>query len=223
MAQQSLFFYFSQADFVVKLVMLLLLLASFFSWLFIFQRFYYFRNLKAELKAFEERFWGSNNLSLLYASLDKTKKELNGISAIFYQGFKNFLESNKQTSDSESKLEAIIRSMRIVQMRESECLERHLPFLASVGSISPYIGLFGTVWGIMSALQALGQVQQANIAMVAPGISEALVATALGLFAAIPAVLAYNRFVVQADKINTQYRVFQDEFMGLIQRQLNHE
>lgn len=217
----SLWVYFSEAGFVVKSVMLLLITASVMSWTFIIQRWFFLRKIRDNDMQFEERFWSGGDLAQLYGQ-ESTEGELPfGLSAIFNAGFKEFARIHQTTkSAATTVMESVQRAMRIAYARESENLEAHLPFLASVGSTSPYIGLFGTVWGIMTAFHALGQVQQATIAMVAPGISEALVATALGLFAAIPAVLAYNRYANQVSAIQHQYQTFQEEFSSILQRQI---
>ena len=209
--------YFLQAGFVVKAVMLMLIIASVGSWTLIFQRAWYLNRTKRQMKAFEKQFWGTDDLTKLYAELDGRKEENeNGLAAIFYSGFKEFLRLRKQGS---VMLEPIQRIMQIRHAKEAQRLEQHLPLFASIGNISPYIGLFGTVWGIMTSIQALGQAKQATIAMVAPGISEALVATALGLFTAIPAVIAYNRYTTAANELLGQYDIFQDEFIALIEQQ----
>lgn len=208
--------YFIQAGFVVKSVMLLLLVASVFSWTLILQRAWYFKEKKAQYDVFIRRFWGSSDLSILYADIDSKVEERHGLAAIFHAGFKEFLRVRTPGS---VPFEPIQRVMQISHAKEAECLEQHLPWFASVGSLSPYVGLFGTVCGIMTTFQALGHVQQATIAMVAPGISEALVATALGLFTAIPAVIAFNRYSTRANGLLNRYDLFQDEFVALIAQQ----
>ncbi|WP_419418706.1 protein TolQ [Legionella sp. D16C41] len=208
--------YFLQAGIVVKVVMLLLLIASIFSWTLILQRAWYFKRKKYESKAFTKRFWESNDLSKLYTDIDSNPRQKKGLAAIFHAGFKEYIRVRKNGIVA---LEPIQRVMQITYAKEATKLERHLPYFASVGSIAPYIGLFGTVWGIMTSFQALGQVQQATIAMVAPGISEALIATALGLFTAIPAVIAYNRYSTRANSLLNEYDLFQDELVALIEQQ----
>lgn len=212
----SVFGYFLQAGFVVKSVMLLLLAASVFSWTLILQRAWYFKQKREQYDMFSRRFWGSSDLSMLFADIDSKAEERHGLAAIFHAGFKEFLRVRTPVS---VPFEPIQRVMQISHAKEAERLEEHLPLFASVGSISPYVGLFGTVWGIMTSFQALGQAQQATIAMVAPGISEALVATALGLFTAIPAVIAYNRYSTRANNLLNRYDLFQDEFVTLIAQQ----
>lgn len=212
----SILSYFFQAGIVVKLVMLILLTASIISWTLILQRAWYFKMKKQQYEAFNQRFWASSDLSKLYADIDCNVSEKQGMAAIFHSGFKEFMRV-RQLGNVE--LEPIQRVMQISQAKEAEELEQHLPLFASVGSIAPYVGLFGTVLGIMTTLQALGQAQQATIAMVAPGISEALVATALGLFTAIPAVVAYNRYTTRANSLLSSYDLFQEELVALISQQ----
>nr|WP_256478892.1 protein TolQ [Legionella sp. 27cVA30] len=208
--------YFFQAGLVVKTVMLILLAASIISWTLILQRAWYFKRIKKQYEAFSNRFWDSSDLSKLYSDLDNRNEERQGLTAIFYSGFKEFLRLRKHGS---VLLEPIQRVMQISHAKEAERLEQHLSLFASIGSIAPYVGLFGTVWGIMTSFQALGHAQQATIAMVAPGISEALVATALGLFTAIPAVIAYNRFSTRANTLLDRYDLFQEELIALIAQQ----
>ncbi|GGI76971.1 Tol-Pal system subunit TolQ [Legionella impletisoli] len=208
--------YFFQAGFVVKTVMLILLAASIASWTLILQRAWYFRKMKQQYQSFNERFWDSDDLTKLYSSLDSRSDEKQGLAAIFYTGFKEFLRLRKH---GDIVNEPIQRVMQISHAKEAARLEQHLPLFASIGSIAPYVGLFGTVWGIMTSFQALGQAQQATIAMVAPGISEALVATALGLFTAIPAVIAYNRYTTKANELLDRYDLFQEELIALITQQ----
>lgn len=208
--------YFWQAGFVVKTVMLILLTASIFSWTLILQRAWFFRQKKAECERFIRRFWDSKDLSGLFNDIDRNPELRSGASAIFYSGFKEFMRMRKQ---GQVLLEQVQRVMQIAHTKEAVTLEQHLPVFASIGSISPYIGLLGTVWGIMTSFQALGNATQATIAMVAPGISEALVATALGLFTAIPAVIAFNRYTTSANTLLDQYELFQEEFTALIEQQ----
>lgn len=216
MANANIFNYFWQAGLVVKSVMFILLIASVISWTLILQRAWFFKQKTADYDGFTRRFWNSSDLSSLYNDIDKNPEECHGLSSIFHAGFKEFL---RLSSRREITLESIQRVMQINHLKEAESLEQHLSWFASVGSIAPYIGLFGTVWGIMTSFQALGQAQQATIAMVAPGISEALVATALGLFTAIPAVIAFNRYSTRANGLLNRYDLFQDEFVALITQQ----
>ena len=200
------------ASFTVQLVMALLLAASMVSWYMIVQRFIYFRNARDEMYLFEERFWSGIDLSQLYREGNESAsagQPILGMESIFRAGFKEFSRLAQQSDmDSEALIEG-----------EEERLERHLAFLASVGSTSPYIGLFGTVWGIMHSFRGLANATQATLATVAPGISEALVATAMGLFAAIPAVLAYNRFASRVEDFSNRYDTFVDEFSSILHRQ----
>ncbi|MDF1678210.1 MAG: protein TolQ [Legionellaceae bacterium] len=216
MEHTSILGYFIGAGGVVKVVMFILLMASVVSWTLILQRAWYFRQKSADYDGFKARFWGCSDLKALYTEVDTNVEHRTGLAAIFHAGFKEFLRG--QTIGAVA-LEPIQRGMQICHAKEEEALEAHLPWFASVGSIAPYIGLFGTVWGIMTSFQALGNAQQATIAMVAPGISEALVATALGLFTAIPAVIAFNRYGTRASKMLDRYDVFQEELLALIEQQ----
>jgi len=211
------------ASITVQLVMAILLLASVLSWYMIVNRFIYFRNARDEMYLFEERFWSGVDLSQLYREGNEKAADghaILGMESIFRAGFKEFSRLAQQKEvDSEAVIEGSRRAMRVAAMREEERLEKHLPFLASVGSTSPYIGLFGTVWGIMHSFRGLANATQATLATVAPGISEALVATAMGLFAAIPAVLAYNRFASRVDVLSGRYDTFMDEFSSILYRQ----
>jgi len=211
------------ASFTVQAVMMVLLLASMASWYMIVQRFIYFRNAQTEMYHFEESFWSGIDLSKLYREGNERAAEghtMMGMESIFRAGFKEFSRLAQQSEmDSEAIVEGSRRAMRVATMREEERLELHLTFLASVGSTSPYIGLFGTVWGIMHSFRGLANSTQATLATVAPGISEALIATAMGLFAAIPAVLAYNRFASTVDVLTNRYDTFADEFSSILYRQ----
>lgn len=211
------------ASFTVQFVMAILMLASMFSWYMIVNRFIYFRNARDEMYRFEERFWSGIDLSQLYREGNEKASDgsaILGMESIFRAGFKEFSRLAQQSeADSEAVIEGSRRAMRVAVMREEERLERHLAFLASVGSTSPYIGLFGTVWGIMHSFRGLANATQATLATVAPGISEALVATAMGLFAAIPAVLAYNRFASKVEVLSNRYDTFMDEFSSILYRQ----
>ncbi len=210
------------ASFTVQAVMGILLLASVASWYMIVQRLIYFSSVKREMHDFEEQFWSGIDLSELYKQGNERASEGHtlGMENIFRAGFKEFSRlAQQQGLDSDSILDGAQRAMRVAMSREEEKLERHLPFLASVGSTSPYIGLFGTVWGIMNSFRGLANSTQATLATVAPGISEALVATAMGLFAAIPAVLAYNRFAARVDIALNRYETFADEFASILHRQ----
>ncbi len=212
--------YFLNAGIVVKFVMILLILASVLSWTYILQRWFYIKEIRGLATRFENAFWSGGDLSKLYADSKRRKGEIQGMEEIFQAGFKEFLRlQNKIGVTGESVIESVKRAMRGAQMREQDKLETHLSVLATVGSISPYVGLFGTVWGIMVAFRGLANVQQATISMVAPGIAEALIATAMGLFAAIPAVIAYNRFMTEINRLLNRFDVFQDEFENILFRQ----
>lgn len=216
----SFFTYFVDSSSIIKIVILLLVLASLMSWTFIFQRAWTLKRAKASLVKFEEAFWSGTDLNKFYQDLAQKKQKLEGINHIFIAGFKEFMRLRKQPGIQPAVImEGTQRAMRIARSREMDNLEQHLSFLATVGSTSPYVGLFGTVWGIMAAFHALGSVQQATIAMVAPGISEALITTAMGLFAAIPAVIAYNRFASDVERLLNQYDTFQEEFSNILHRQ----
>ncbi|MCF7991804.1 MAG: protein TolQ [Thiohalocapsa sp.] len=208
------------ASFVVQLVLLILVLASVLSWAAIFDRGRVVRRARDAADQFESRFWSGGDLSALYRELGQEEKKLTGLAAIFRNGFNEYVRLRKiEPDDTMAVIQGAERSMRVALSREMDRLETNLPFLATVGSTSPYIGLFGTVWGIMHAFHALGNVQQATLALVAPGISEALVATAIGLFAAIPAVVAFNRYSNQVERLNNRYEEFMEEFSTLLQRQ----
>ena len=206
------------ASLVVQLVMLILVVASVVSWTMIFNKRLLLKHSKNDADMFEERFWSSEDLSPLYNRIT-AGYESSGMEKIFGAGYKEFSRLQKQESiDPEAVLDGAQRSMRIAMNKEVDHLETNLSFLATVGSTSPYIGLFGTVWGIMNSFQALGTVQQATISMVAPGISEALVATAMGLFAAIPAVIAYNRYSNDVEHLINRYDNFLEEFSSILHR-----
>lgn len=213
----SIWSFIINADIVVKLVMLILVGASIAAWTIIFQRFRLFKQVKETNSQFEKLFWSGRELNTIYRELNQDGLPRSGLVNIFLEGFKEFSRFSGQLSPS-TLLEPISRAMRIAQARETQQLENHLSFLATVGSTSPYVGLFGTVWGIMHAFQALGQVSQATISMVAPGISEALIATAIGLFAAIPAVISYNRFSNALQQLNDTADIFQEELIHIFQR-----
>jgi biopolymer transport protein TolQ len=211
--------YFWVASPVVKAVMFILLALSVASWTVIFQRGFFLRRVKRACHRFEEHFWTSENLTELYKDMREQSEVVkpHGLQPIFQAGFRELSRFSGLAEKNPGKLfEEIYRAMRVACAKEVENLSQHLSFLATVGSTTPYIGLFGTVWGIMSSFQALGSAQQVTIAMVAPGISEALVATAMGLFAAIPAVIAYNRYNHWVEILIGKMETFQDEFTGLL-------
>lgn len=204
---------------VVQGVMIILLLASIMSWALIIGKMRQLRRARLMAEEFEEDFWGSSDISGTYSQLTMRRGTLDGLERIFEAGFSEFGRLRRKTNNDEVIMDGSGRAMRIAVSREADIVEQHLPFLASVGSVSPYIGLFGTVWGIMNSFTALGNVQQATLAMVAPGIAEALIATAVGLFAAIPAVIFYNRFATEIDRLLNRYENFSEEFSTVLQRQ----
>lgn len=212
------------ASWPVQAVMVLLIIASVASWFIIFRKKRQLDRARAELEQFEDRFWSGVDLTKLYASATERNREVTGLEAIFEAGFREFGRMrNRRGVDSRLQLEGAQRAMRATATRELDELESNLEFLANVGSISPYVGLFGTVWGIMISFQGLASVKEATIATVAPGISEALIATAMGLFAAIPAVWAYNRYATRAERIANRYDAFSEEFSSILQRQAGIE
>ncbi|WP_462169638.1 protein TolQ [Pseudoalteromonas xiamenensis] len=209
-----------KASFLVQLVMLTLVGLSIASWAIIFQRKSVIGNALGNAKKFEQRFWSGMELSKLYNEVTARDGQQEGLESLFVAGFKEFARHQKNSINAAGLIiEGTNRSMRVALSREIEKLESSLSFLATVGSISPYIGLFGTVWGIMNAFIALGQVKQATLQMVAPGIAEALIATAMGLFAAIPAVMAYNRYAKNVEKLENLYVNFMEEFANILHRQ----
>ncbi|HKK02722.1 MAG TPA: protein TolQ [Gammaproteobacteria bacterium] len=207
------------ASLVVQLVMLLLLLASVASWAVIIQKRRVLRRARRNAENFEKEFWSGGDLTGLYRRVAGGGEKDNGMAGIFEAGFREFSRLRKQEDLQASQIvEGARRAMLVSQMRESDRLEQNLAFLATVGSTSPYVGLFGTVWGIMNSFIALGNVQQATLAMVAPGIAEALIATAMGLFAAIPAVIAYNRYADTVGRLESRHDTFVEEFSTILQR-----
>ena len=211
------------ASVLVQLVMLLLLGLSVMSWFVIFNKRQVMKAAQAAAQQFETRFWSGGDLSQLYKELSQAGNRTRGMESIFHAGFREFARLRQQSGvDPREMMKGVQRAMRVALNRETEALEHHLPFLATVGSTSPYVGLFGTVWGIMNSFHALGNVNQATLAMVAPGISEALIATAMGLFAAIPAVIAYNRYSTETDRLVNRYDNFSEEFSSVLQRQAHN-
>jgi biopolymer transport protein TolQ len=207
------------ASLPVQLVLIILLLASLVSWAVIYVKYRVLKNARRDADSFEDHFWSSEDLSPLYSRITGKRYQPSGMEKIFEAGFKEFAKLRGQKGiDPDAILEGAQRAMRVATNRENEYLETNLSFLATVGSTSPYIGLFGTVWGIMGSFQALGNVHQATISMVAPGISEALIATAMGLFAAIPAVIAYNRYSNDVERLINRYETFQEEFSSILHR-----
>jgi biopolymer transport protein TolQ len=211
----------ANASIVVKVVMLLLAAVSFMSWMFIFQKWFSIRRAATQTDKFEREFWSGNDLNALYQGAVNHRHTIGSLERIFEAGFREFakLRSGQRPADASDIVDGSRRAMRAAFQREMDFLERHLSFLASTGSVSPYVGLFGTVWGIMHAFRSLANVQQATLAQVAPGIAEALVATAIGLFAAIPAVVAYNRYSHDIDRLATRFESFMEEFSNILHRQ----
>ena len=220
-SQLSVWHLIANASVLVQLVMLLLVLASVASWGIIFQRLKVFKQARKGQENFEERFWSGMDLGQLYREVNANPTAYNGMESVFRAGFKEFSRLRQQSEDRDAIMEGTQRAMRVALSREGEKLENHLPFLATVGSTSPYVGLFGTVWGIMNSFRGLAQLQQATLATVAPGISEALIATAMGLFAAIPAVVAYNRFAARSDVLMRSYETFAEEFSSILHRRVH--
>lgn len=222
-ADLSIIHLITEASVVVQLVMLILLLASITSWAFIRNKYIDLKQATVITDQFEDQFWSGIELADLYTQLTYDGREAEGIEKIFVAGYKEFSRMQKKQSATPAlQVENAQRAMRIELSRELGRLDEQLPFLATVGSTSPYVGLFGTVWGIMNSFRSLGNAQQVTIAQVAPGIAEALIATAIGLFAAIPAVIAYNRFSTRLDRLAGRYELFADEFVVLLQRQAHN-
>jgi len=216
----SLLSLIARSSFLVQMVMLSLLAASVLSWVIIYLKYILLKEAREEAVRFEDQFWSGINLADLYHRLKKKSENRTGVARIFESGFAEYLRVLKQVDvTTEMMLASVQRSMKVSLSREEEKLEENLSILATIGSISPYVGLFGTVWGIMRSFTALGSVQHASLSMVAPGIAEALIATAMGLFAAIPAVIAYNRYAERVDKLAGTYENFAEEFSTILQRQ----
>lgn len=210
------------ASVLVQLVMGLLLVISLISWWFIFRKTFVVRDANRRTDQFERNFWSGADLGTLFQAAAAGRHQAASMERIFESGFREFVKVRKQTGTSLAVLmDGTRRAMRATYQRELDHLESHLSFLATVGSVSPYVGLFGTVWGIMNAFRGLANVGQATLAHVAPGIAEALVATAMGLFAAIPAVIAYNHFVRHIERLSTRFESFMEEFSNILQRQAN--
>jgi biopolymer transport protein TolQ len=211
------------ASVLVQLVMAGLLLCSMFSWYYIFIKIFTFKRASRQSDKFEKDFWSGGNLNELYQRAVNSRDAAGTMERLFESGFSEFTKLRRQSGQGGQNIAAVMdgtrRAMRATYQREMEVLESHLSFLASVGSVSPYVGLFGTVWGIMNSFRGLAQVAQATLGTVAPGIAEALIATAMGLFAAIPAVVAYNRFAGDLNRLATRFDSFTEEFSNILQRQ----
>jgi biopolymer transport protein TolQ len=219
----------SNASLLVQLVMALLLLVSIMSWTYIFRKMFAIRSAQTQTEEFERVFWSGGNLNALFEEATSNRRRsgnhTGALERIFESGMGEFIKgkaifAGKGQNDQGAMIDGARRAMRAAYQREMDALESHLAFLASVGSVSPYVGLFGTVWGIMNAFRGLANVQQATLASVAPGIAEALVATAIGLFAAIPAVVAYNRYSHDIDRLAIRFESFIEEFSNILQRQV---
>lgn len=219
MSDLSLLSLITHAGPLVKLIMLALLLASIVSWSFIFQKAWLLKKLQQQVEEFETNFWSGIDLTKLYNKLIAQRKELSCLEKVFVAGFKEFARLYKQSFSPDALTTATQRMLRVALSKEIEQAEKNLNDLATIGSVSPYVGLFGTVWGIMTSFQALGGSGQATLSMVAPGISEALVATAMGLFVAIPAVVAYNRCSHRVQYLTYRYTLFAEEFMAVLHKQ----
>ena len=208
------------ASLLVQLVMAGLVLASIFSWYYIFIKFFTFKRAALQTDKFEKEFWAGGDLNELFQRAINARESAGSLERIFEAGFREFTKLRKQSGQNISVvMDGTRRAMRATYQREMENLESHLSFLASVGSVSPYVGLFGTVWGIMNSFRSLANAGQATLASVAPGLAEALIATAIGLFAAIPAVVAYNRFAEDVNRLATRFDSFMEEFSNILQRQ----
>ncbi|MEK7796357.1 MAG: protein TolQ [Pseudomonadota bacterium] len=208
------------ASLPVQLVLLLLVLASITSWTMIFRKWFVFKLAEREAERFEQKFWSGGNVGQMYTELSRDEAKQTGMASVFVEGFREYKRLASQSNiEPMDILEGVQRAMRVALSREINYLETHLSFLATVGSTSPYVGLFGTVWGIMNSFRSLGSISQPTIAHVAPGIAEALVATAIGLFAAIPAVIAYNRYANNVERLVARYEIFMEEFASILQRQ----
>ena len=212
----------ANASIVVKTVMVLLLAVSFMSWMFIFQKWFSIRRSVRQTGQFEREFWGGKDLNALYQGAVNHRHSIGSLERIFEAGFREFAKLRGQKSaqtEASDMVDGARRAMRATFQREMDFIERHLSFLASTGSVSPYVGLFGTVWGIMHAFRSLANVQLATLAQVAPGIAVALIATAIGLFAAIPAVVAYNRYSYDIERLANRFESFMEEFSNILHRQ----
>ena len=211
------------ASIIVKIVMGILILASMMSWWYIFVKMFSVRSAKSQAEEFEREFWGGTDLVGLYQRASTGQYEPAGMEKIFEAGFKEYLKlKSRSGADIGALMEGTRRAMKATFQRELDYLEAHLSFLATVGSVSPYIGLFGTVWGIMNSFRSLTNMAQATLVQVAPGMAEALIATAIGLFAAIPAVIAYNKYTAEIDRLANRYESFMEEFTNILQRQAVH-
>ena len=212
---------FLNASLVVKSVIIILIAASIFSWMLIFERWVYLNKSKDEILIFEENFWSDMGVETLLEKSQQEGHEAIGAECIFQAGYLDFKRLTSQNLDAEIVMESVQRNMRVALSREQVLLEKNLPYLATIASVSPYVGLFGTVWGIMNSFRGLAGASQATLSAVAPGISEALVATAIGLFAAIPALVAYNKFISESDTLLSNFEGFMEEFSAVLHREIH--
>ena len=219
-ANLSILHLIGEASLLVQLVMALLALLSVLSWYWIFRKWFQIRAMRSNTGRFERSFWSGGDLNSLFQSASSSRHATAGMERIFEAGYREFTKLRAKSHDHAAIIDGSRRAMRATQQREMDDLEAHLAFLATVGSVAPYIGLLGTVWGIMNAFRGLANVSTASLSLVAPGIAEALVATAIGLFAAIPAVVAYNRFTHDIDRIGIRFESFMEEFSNILQRHL---
>ena len=214
---------FLNASVVVKTVIIILILASIVSWMIIFERWLYIKKISQELLDFEIIFWSDAGLDALLSSSQEEGHNPVGAEHIFQVGYLDYKRLTKESLGPDIVMDSVQRNMRVALAKEQSLLEKHLPFLATVASVSPYVGLFGTVWGIMNSFRGLAGASQATLSAVAPGISEALIATAIGLFAAIPALVAYNKFISESDNLLSNFEGFKEEFLAVLYRDIHSD
>ena len=214
---------FLNASIVVKSVIVILILASIVSWMIIFERWIYIKKVNQEFFDFETRFWSDSGLEALLLTSQEGEHEPIGAEYIFQVGYLDYKRLISERIDSDTIMSSVQRNMQAALTKEQSLLEKHLPFLATVASVSPYIGLFGTVWGIMNSFRGLAGSSQATLSAVAPGISEALIATAIGLFAAIPALIAYNKYISDSDRLISSFEGFKEEFSSVLHRDIQSD
>ena len=214
---------FLNASIVVKSVIVILILASLVSWMIIFERWIYIKKVNQEFFNFETRFWSDSGLEALLLTSQEGEHEPIGAEYIFQVGYLDYKRLIAEKIDSDTIISSVQRNMQAALTKEQSLLEKHLPFLATVASVSPYIGLFGTVWGIMNSFRGLAGSSQATLSAVAPGISEALIATAIGLFAAIPALIAYNKYISDSDRLISSFEGFKEEFSSVLHRDIQSD
>tara|TARA_Y100000768_G_scaffold12336_1_gene8688 strand:- start:59 stop:733 length:675 start_codon:yes stop_codon:yes gene_type:complete len=214
---------FLNASIVVKSVIVILILASIVSWMIIFERWIYIKKVNQEFLDFETRFWSDSGLEALLLTSQEGEHEPIGAEYIFQVGYLDYKRLIAERIDSDTIMSSVQRNMQAALTKEQSLLEKHLPFLATVASVSPYIGLFGTVWGIMNSFRGLAGSSQATLSAVAPGISEALIATAIGLFAAIPALIAYNKYISDSDRLISSFEGFKEEFSSVLHRDIQSD